>query len=254
MDAVQSPVPQNRIMEKVNEYMSRRDYPGVERLLLYWLNEAEIRRDFRGKLMILGELIGHYRKTGEKDRGHARIREALELLEKEGYEDTISGAVTLINAGTAYNAYEENGEALPLFEKAREILLSCKSVDQSLLGGLYNNMGLTLAALGRYEEAASAFLEAIAIMSGVPGGQLEQAVSLLNLADTYSLHYGMPQAEKEVFDLLDQAERIFMNPDIPRNGYYAYVCSQSAPSFDHYGYFLTAEQLRQSAEEIYERA
>ena len=31
------PVPQQRIMEKVDAYMSRRDYAGVERHLLYWL-------------------------------------------------------------------------------------------------------------------------------------------------------------------------------------------------------------------------
>ena len=63
----------------------------------------------------------------------------------------------------------------------------------------------------------------------------------------------MPQAEEKIFPLLDSAERLFMDLDIPRNGYYAYVSSQSAPTFDYYGYFFTAEQLRQQAKEIYER-
>ena len=31
------PVPQRRIVDKMNEYMSRRDYAGAERHLLYWL-------------------------------------------------------------------------------------------------------------------------------------------------------------------------------------------------------------------------
>ena len=30
-------VPQQRIIEKMDEYMSRRDYAGAERHLLYWL-------------------------------------------------------------------------------------------------------------------------------------------------------------------------------------------------------------------------
>ena len=248
-----SSVPQNRIRAKVDEYMSRRDYPGVERLLLYWLDEAEKVHDVRGKLMILSELVGHYRKTGEKDKGAGRIEEALALTESEGYTRSVSGAITYINAGTAYNAFEENEKALPLFEKAREILLSCKETDAKLLAGLHNNMGLTYLELAGYEKAASAFLTSISLLKEVPDGKLEQAVSFLNLADAYSRALGMPQAEEKIFPLLDSAERLFMDPDIPRNGYYAYVSSQSAPTFDYYGYFFTAEQLRQQAKEIYER-
>jgi len=248
-----SSVPQNRIRAKVDEYMSRRDYPGVERLLLYWLDEAEKVHDVRGKLMILSELVGHYRKTGEKDKGAGRIEEALALTESEGYARSVSGAITYINAGTAYNAFEENEKALGRFEKANDILLSCQEAEAMLLAGLHNNMGLTYLELAGYEEAASAFLTSISLLKEVPDGKLEQAVSFLNLADAYSRALGMPQAEEKIFPLLDSAERLFMDPDIPRNGYYAYVSSQSAPTFDYYGYFFTAEQLRQQAKEIYER-
>ena len=46
------PVPQRRIADKMNEYMSRRDYAGAERHLLYWLAEAELGRDLQGQLML----------------------------------------------------------------------------------------------------------------------------------------------------------------------------------------------------------
>ena len=36
-----SPIPQQRIIEKMDEYMSRRDYAGAERHLLYWLEEVQ---------------------------------------------------------------------------------------------------------------------------------------------------------------------------------------------------------------------
>jgi len=62
------PVPQQRIAEKLNEYMSRKDYPAVERHLLYWLEEARQGNDPRGALMIRNEMIGHYRKTGNVKR------------------------------------------------------------------------------------------------------------------------------------------------------------------------------------------
>ena len=75
-------VPQRRIVDKLDEYMARRDYAGAERHLLYWLREAELGRDRRGRLMLCNELIGHYRKTGERDKALSRVDEALCLLEE----------------------------------------------------------------------------------------------------------------------------------------------------------------------------
>ena len=66
------PIPQQRVIAKMDEYMARRDYAGAERHLLYWLEEARAGRDQRGMLMVLGELVGHYRKTGERDKAMAR--------------------------------------------------------------------------------------------------------------------------------------------------------------------------------------
>ena len=61
------PVPQHRIMEKMDDYMSRLDYAGAERHLLYWLSEARLGGDLKGELMIRNELVGHYRKTAEEE-------------------------------------------------------------------------------------------------------------------------------------------------------------------------------------------
>ena len=60
-------VPQGRIIEKMNDYMSRRDYAGAERHLLYWLEEAKLGHDKGGELLIRNELVGHFRKTGNRD-------------------------------------------------------------------------------------------------------------------------------------------------------------------------------------------
>ena len=45
------PVPQGRIIEKLDEYLARRDYESAEKHLLYWLEEAEQGRDDRGRLL-----------------------------------------------------------------------------------------------------------------------------------------------------------------------------------------------------------
>ena len=43
------PIPQQRVIEKMDWYMSRRDYAGAERHLLYWLEEARQGNDLRGR-------------------------------------------------------------------------------------------------------------------------------------------------------------------------------------------------------------
>ena len=60
-------IPQERIIRKMDEYMSRRDYAGAERHLKYWLEEAKMGNDRRGELLIRNELVGHFRKTGNRD-------------------------------------------------------------------------------------------------------------------------------------------------------------------------------------------
>ena len=248
------PVPQQRISEKVDALMAKRDYPGVERTLLYWLAEAKAGRDLRGELMIRNELVGHYRKTGEKEKAHDSAAEALRLLLELDFEGSISAATTRVNIGTAYNAFGENEEALAMFKEARRIMEAHPGSSPSLLGGLYNNMGLVLTALNRPAEALDLFAKAMDQMAKAPNGEIEQAVTCLNMANAVELRDGMEKGESEINDLLDKAESLLSIPALPHDGYYAYVCEKCAPTFEYYGSFRTAQALREEAERIYARA
>ena len=177
------PVPQRRIIEKMDEYMSRRDYAGAERHLLYWLEEAKLGADARGELMIRGELIGHFRKTGNREAALREVDAALALLKRMDFENSISAGTTYVNSATALSAFGEHERALSLFENARRIYESAPGTAAELLGGLYNNMALDLAALGRYAEAERLYDLAMEKMLGVPGGGLEAAITCLNRAD-----------------------------------------------------------------------
>ena len=247
-------VPQRRIVDKLDEYMARRDYAGAERHLLYWLREAELGGDRRGRLMICNELIGHYRKTGERDKAIGRIDEALSLLEDLGFEGSISAGTTFVNAATALSAFDEQERAMALFRKARAVYEAAPETRPELLGGLYNNMGLTLAALGRFDEANDLYDLAMERMDEVPGGTLEQAVTCLNRADAVAAEAGTEAGEAEIAALLDRAWTLLHAPDVPRNGYCAFVYEKCAPSFSYYGRFADADDLRREAEELYERA
>lgn len=246
-------VPQQRIVEKLDEYMSRRDYAGAERHLLYWLEEARLGRDLRGQLLVRNELVGHYRKAGQKEQALESARAALDLVEELGFAGSVSAGTTYVNAATAYNAFGENETALALFTKARAVYESDPKLGKHLLGGLYNNMALCCKALGRFDEAFALYELAMETMGQVPGGALEQAITCLNMADAVAARDGMEAGEGEIFALVDRAYELLKTADAPHNGYYAFVCEKCAPSFAYYGYFAAAEELEQEAKAIYER-
>ncbi|MBR2572648.1 MAG: tetratricopeptide repeat protein [Clostridia bacterium] len=248
------PVPQARIREKVDACMGRGDFAGAEKALLYWLGEARAGNDLRGELMVQNELVGHYRKTGDREKFLQSAGEALRLMKALEFEGTISAATAYVNIATAYSAFGENERALPLFERAESVYRQCPAADRALLGGLFNNMGLALAALGRYDEAFRRYESALEAMGGVPGGEPEMAVTCLNMADAVAARDGMEAGEAEIWRLLDRAELLLKTARAPRNGYFAYVLRNCAPVFDTYGYFLAAEACRREAAEISERA
>lgn len=248
-----APVPQQRIVQKMDEYMSRRDYAGAERHLLYWLREAQMGRDLRGQLMLRNELVGHYRKTGEREKAYESAAAALALLEELDYAGSISAGTTWVNCATMYSAFGDSGRALGLFERARTVYEAGAATEPQLLGGLYNNMGLCCAALRRFTEADALFAKAMEQMAVAPHGALEQAITCLNMADAVKEEQGMEAGEKRIFELMDRASALLNAEGIPRDGYYAFVCEKCAPAFEYYGYFLEAERLRQEAKDIYER-
>lgn len=247
------PVPQQRIMEKVDEYMSRRDYAGVERHLLYWLEEAKLGGDKRGELMIRNELVGHYRKTGEREKAFAQAEAALALLDALGFAGTITAGTTCVNAATAYQAFGEYERALPVFERARKQYEAIPKIKPELLGGLYNNMALTLVSLKRFDEANALYQKAIETMEKAPHGALEQAITYLNMANAAEAEKGLLDASETIDAYLAEAQRLLDAPGIPHEGYYAFVCEKCAPTFEYYGWFAEANELNDRARTWYER-
>ena len=248
------PVPQQRIMDKMDEYMSVQDYKGAERHLKYWLEEAKLGLDKKGELMIRNELIGHFRKTQNYNEFIESAKRSEELISELEYEKSLSAATSYINIATAYNSFAQNEKALEYFLKAKEIYESSSHVKNDLLGGLYNNMGLAYADLKMYKESIESYNKALEIMKNTKGGDLEVAITYLNMANVYEAMLGYEEAESTIFDLLDKAMVCFDSNDIERNGYYAYVCDKCYPTFSYYGYFMFANELKSRMDNIYARS
>lgn len=248
-----APIPIRRVLDKLDGFLGRNDYASAERLLKNWLAEAEAGNDRQGRLTVLNEQIGLYRKTGKEAECLAAIDAALAQLEQLDMEDTVTGGTTLINAATGYKAFGRAEAALPLYRKAQAVYEKRLPAGDDRLAALYNNMALTLAELKAYREAETLFEKAIAIMEQRPHGEAETAITCLNLADLICAEVGYEAGEERIEAYLRRAEQLLDTEDLPRDGNYAFVCEKCAPVFGYYGYFYTEQTLKERAREIYER-
>jgi len=246
-----TPIPIGRVMEKLDQYYAEGNPDGARRHLEYWLTEAEQLHDDRGRLTVLNELIGLSRKQGRKNDCLQAAREALELIDTLKMDGTITQATTYINAATGFRAFEMSREALPLFQSAQTIYETLLPSRDARLGGLYNNMALTLTELGEYSRAEELYRRALDVMTAQPHGETEQAITYLNLADLAAAQYGIEAGEEQIISYLDKAEALLDAENIPRNGEYAFACEKCAPVFGYYGYFRTEEKLSARARQIY---
>ena len=245
------PVPLDRILQKTDACMGCQDYAGAERLLTYWLGEAELNRDKKGQYSLHNELMGYYRKMRKKDEAFAHAEAALALIDELDIGDLPSAATGYVNSATVFAAFDEPERSVPLFEKAQAIYEETLKPDDSRLGALYNNMGLTFASLARYEDAHAVYAKALEVMARVPNGVLETAITHLNDANVYEDELGLEKAEDIIQELLEKAKACLDDPAPPRNGYYAFVCEKCAPTFTYYGWLAYGNALTERSEAIY---
>lgn len=248
-----TPIPLGRMIEKLDFYLNQKDFDAAERHLRYWLSEAEAGHDLRGKLNVLNEQIGFYRKMGKETECLSAACEALSLADSLGMESSVTYGTTLVNAATGYKAFGKAEEALPLYRKAREIYEAALDSNDGKLGALYNNMALALTDVKEFREAKELYHRAMEIMRKQENGLLEVAITYLNLADLVEAESGAERGAEEIESYLQKAEKLLDTESLPRDGYYAFVCEKCAPVFGYYGYFLTEQELNRRAGEIHDR-
>lgn len=246
-------IPQQRVLAKFDAFTSRNDYPGAERHMLYWLEEARLGGDLQGQFQIHNELMGLYRKTAQEEKAFRSADAALSLARELGIENHAGGATAFLNAATVCSAFDRAEQSLPLFEHARSVYEKELPPDDPRMGGLYNNMALALVSLARYDEADSLFRRALDVMAKAPNGTLEQAITYLNMADASFAQRGN-DADGTINEYLETALGLLEDETLPHNGYYAFVCEKCAPTFICYGWKAYGEELQERAREIYERA
>ena len=91
----------------------------AERYSAYWGKIGGITVS-GGEPLVRNELVGHYRKAGDRDKAFAHAERALALVDELELAGSVSAGTTYVNAATANSAFGEHQRALELFEKAKQ--------------------------------------------------------------------------------------------------------------------------------------
>lgn len=239
-----------RILCKLDFYLNQNNTDGARKHLLYWVAEAEAMGDGRGELALRNELMGFYRKAGERESALSCAQAALDKVDALGVGHQVGAATTYLNAATVYKAFGKPERSLPLFEKTREIYERELPPTDSRLGGLYNNYALSLVDLSRFDEAKALYGKAIDVMEQVKNGAPELAVTYLNLASAAEAELGLLDADETISVYLEIAQILLDGVEM-RDGSYAFVCEKCASVFGYYGRFAYEQELKRRAKEIY---
>ncbi len=241
-------IPTSRIMSKLDELFDKNDLDSVGKLLEYWDREARNLGDVRGLLEILNEEIGYFRRTSNEERALNAVKEAFEIIESQGLDNTESSGTIYLNGATTMKAFGKAAQAMEYYEKAKRIYEGCLEPTDYKLAAYYNNVSSAYIDTGDRESAQKACLKAIDILELRGDCRGEIAVTLVNLAHIY---YENDPCDERIYDNMEKAWELLMCEDNVRDGSFAFLCSKCCPSFAYFGYFDYEKQLKELTERIY---
>ena len=240
-------IPVGEIIAKCDAFFNSEQMGPLGDHLRHWLARAREIGDEQGELTMLSELMGHYRMTGDRERGLEAVREGFELMKKIGEEGTVSAGTILLNGATALQAFGETEKALNCYAEAFRCYGAHLDPSDGRFAGLFNNMAAAYAARGDLKSAETHYLKALDVLKAC-GDLMDAAVTYVNLAQLYA---GADPADPMVEVSLDCAMDCFDSPDAVRDGYYAHTCRKCASAFGAFGRPETEKDLDSRADSYY---
>ena len=236
------------IVEELDALYERGRENEAERFLEGWREKAAWVGDWRGELSMLSELLGQYRRSKNREKGLRSVEDGLRLIREHNMGETLSGATVMLNAATTMKCFGEAEASLPIFRHVCRVYAKHLDPLDYRFAGLYNNMALSCADAGRFEAAERYYKLAMEVMARCPNGENELAVTMCNMAELYDRQ---DHEDPRIAQCMERAWEYLNTPGLPRDGYHAFNISKCAPSFDYFGYFLWAKELKERAEKIY---
>ncbi len=249
--APQEKIPIKEILKDLDELYSRERNADGSVLLEKWLKKAQEIGDWSGELSIYSELMGHHRRTGDKEKGLFACKRGLEIIKEQNIENSVSAATVMLNAATTYKAFGMAEKSLSIFMHVCRVYSDALSPDDYRFAGLYNNMALAYTDVEDYENAEKCYNLALSVLRLCENSENEQAVTYCNLCELYDKQN--PEDERIAL-CAEKAYNLLCCETLAHDGYHAFTISKCAPTLDKLGFFLWASELNKRAKGIYERA
>ena len=212
------------------------------RLLEKWRDEAKCEHDEKSELTIVSEMLGQYRRTGEKEKGLLACRDAVDMVYAMSYESTATGATILVNAATTLKAFGKTDESFNLFKKCEKVYEKTLTPDDYRFSALYNNMALTYADLGDFGGASEYFFKALESLEKIDNSDCDRACTWCNLAELYD---NFSEDEEKINEFMENAFSCLTEKNTKKDSYLAYTIDRCLPTFDYFGFFLYSRKLRE---------
>ena len=212
------------------------------------LARARLGGDWRAELSILSELLGQYRRSMNEEKGLRTVNEALAIIREHHMGQTVSAATVMLNAATTLKCFGRAEESIPIVTHVARVYADNLDPADYRFAGLYNNMALSYDDAGDLASAERFFKLALKIMERMEHPGNDSAVTWCNMAEMYARR---DLEDPRVETCMEKAWECLNEPGLPRDGYHAFTAAKCAPTFDYFGYFVWARELRQRSEDIY---
>ena len=167
-------------------------------------------------LGILNEQIGYYRVTTQYEKALVVISDIHSLIEQMKLTGTIEEGTSLLNIATIYRAMGKLDEAEKCYKQVEVIYANKLDVNDYRIAGLYNNMSLMYMETGDCASSVACLKKALPIISNIPDGSIELAVTHTNLGQAYCRLEDYENAKAS----LDTAEALFIQTN-PKDVHYS---------------------------------
>jgi hypothetical protein len=85
-----------KIIEELEEFFLKEDLEGGKRHLEKSLEKAKEIGDWQSELSILNEMIGFYRRSGDKNKALESVKRSFFMIEEKGMDDSVSAGTYMV--------------------------------------------------------------------------------------------------------------------------------------------------------------
>ena len=240
-------IPMQEVIQECDRLFNSEKMAELGEHLRKWREEARRIGDREAELGILSELMGHYRMTGDRERGLMAVRDGFALLGQVGIAGSVTAGTILINGATALQAFGDIDGALNYYKEAFRCYGAHLDPNDWRFAGLLNNMAAAYAAKHDVKYAEAYYRKALDVLKAC-GNLMDAAVTHVNLAQMYAAE---DRADPRIASELELAVACFDDPAAVHDGYYAHTCRKCASAFGPLGFPEVEEELNWRADEYY---